>query len=207
MTPPKGYTYHTHLFEDLAEINWRLWLRANLVALVPMGAASLLIWLPYEFYIVQGTPLAVLPNETWPPILSLVATVAMVYLSIVLHELLHGLALKAMGFEPRFLFEGGYPAASIAPGSFIGRGHYLFMSLLPLVAMTAGGWFVLPFLPGVLGRPLVWALLLNAAASIGDLMVAQRVRRWPPEALFGEQQGIRVFLPLAPSRIDHESRI
>jgi hypothetical protein len=198
LTPPAGYTYHTRLFADLTAPTWRLWLWANLVALLPLSVAVLLHWLPYQFYLAAGTPLALFPNPAWSSTQTLLLTLLAILTSILLHELLHGLALILLGYRPRFLIESGFPAAGITPGRFITRRHYLFMALLPLVAISSAGGLLLPFLPAALGRPLVYALLLNAAASIGDLLVAQRVRRWPAEALFAEQGGIRVFLPHSP---------
>jgi hypothetical protein len=195
LTPPAGYVYHTRLFADLTAPTWRLWLWANLIALIPLSAAVLLLWLPYQFYLAAGTPLALFPNPAWSATRSLLITIGAMIASIPIHESLHGLALLFLGYRPRFLIESGFPVAGIAPGRFITRRHYLFMSLLPLTIMSLVGAILLPFLPAALGRPLIYVLLLNAAASIGDLLVAQRVRRWPAEALFNAEEGIRVFLP------------
>jgi hypothetical protein len=46
---------------------------------------------------------------------------------------------------------------------------------------------------------LVLTLLLNTAASIGDLAVADRVRRYPARTLFtAEQTGIKVYILAVP---------
>ncbi|MFN8376642.1 MAG: hypothetical protein U0694_27695 [Anaerolineae bacterium] len=56
---PAGYVRHGDLFHDLKDTPgwyWIVW--GNLLALLPLGAAVLLLWLPYQFYVALGTPLA-----------------------------------------------------------------------------------------------------------------------------------------------------
>jgi hypothetical protein len=70
------------------------------------------------------------------------------------------------------------------------------MALTPLTVMTICGSILLVLLPTNPGQIVLIVLLLNAAASLGDLAVADRVRRWPADALFAaDDQGIKVFTP------------
>ena len=69
------------------------------------------------------------------------------------------------------------------------------MTLTPLIVMTLTGSLLLPFLPPVLGQIVLIAMLLNMAASLGDLMVALRVYKTPREAKFADDRGIQVYLP------------
>jgi hypothetical protein len=57
-------------------------------------------------------------------------------------------------------------------------------------------------LPPALGQLLLIALLLNTAASTGDFMVAWRVYKAPPDALFSDDQGIQLFVPASQSHAD-----
>jgi hypothetical protein len=62
--------------------------------------------------------------------------------------------------------------------------------------MSLGGAILLLLLPVAIGQVVLIALLLNAAASIGDLAVAQRALRQPNSALFADRDGgIKIFLP------------
>lgn len=197
LSPPPGYTCRGDLFADLSETyhsELHLIFAANLLALVPLGVAVILLWLPYQFYAALGTPLALFGDPIWPQwgfwILGLVVIVG----SLLLHEGLHGAALLLQGHRPRFGYESGYPYAAIQPGEFLTRREYLAMALTPLTTMTLIGGLALLLLPASVGQIVLIALLLNAAASIGDLAVADRARRWPPSALFtADNEGIKVF--------------
>jgi hypothetical protein len=189
---PPGYVSSGDLFGDFEAMPaWRWLLFANLLALLPLGAAALLLWLPYQFYAGLGAPLA-LPEPTWPSWAAVLVGALIIVGSVFLHEELHGLALRLLGYRPRLLYARGYLLASV-PG-FITRRDYLIMILTPITVMSLGGALLLLWLPVALGQWLLAALLLNAAASVGDLTVASRVRRFPPSALFADRGGIHVFL-------------
>ena len=199
ITPPPGYTCQGDLFADLAETyrsHLHLIVAANLLALVPLGVAALLLWLPYQFYAALGTPLALFGDPAWPQWGFWLVGLAVIGASLLLHEGLHGAALLLQGHRPRFGYESGYPYAAIQPGAFLTRRQYLLMALAPLTLMTLMGGLLLLFLPVSIGQIVLIALLLNAAASIGDLAVADRARRWPANALFAaDHEGIKVFTP------------
>ena len=189
---PCGYVNCGELFEDLEHLSgWRWLLFANLLALIPLGAAILLLWLPYQFYAAAGAPFA-LSEPSWQPWVTGLIGILIIVGSVLLHEVLHGLALRLLGYHPRLLYSRGFLLASV-PG-FITRRDYLIMILTPVTIMSLGGALFLLWLPLSLGQWWIAALLLNAAASIGDLAVASRVFRFPPSALFADRDGIRVFL-------------
>jgi hypothetical protein len=195
---PLGYVRHGDLFGDFDGIpEWRWLLYANLLALVPLAGAVLLLWLPYQFYITLGAPLA-LPEPDWSSVLTVVVGIAIIIASAILHEGLHGLALRLMGYRPRLLYSRGFLLASVS--GFITRRDYLIMVVTPITTMSVAGALLLLWLPVSLGQWLLVALLLNAAASIGDLAVASRVRRFSAATLFADMDGIKVFVPA----IDHE---
>jgi hypothetical protein len=57
-------------------------------------------------------------------------------------------------------------------------------------------------LPPALSQLLLIALLLNTAASIGDFMVAWRVYKTSPDALFSDDHGIQLFVPANQSQFN-----
>ncbi|NDJ60558.1 MAG: DUF3267 domain-containing protein [Chloroflexi bacterium] len=200
---PPGYVYRARLFEDFGGPEWYWLLVGNLLALIPLAAAVLLLWLPYQLYAALGAPLALFAAPAWPPPIFWLVGAGIIVGSMLLHEALHGLALIRLGYHPRLKWASGYFYATIQPGEYLTRRHYLIMVLTPIVSMTLGGTILLLLLPVPIGQGLLIALLLNAAASIGDLFVADRVRRWPAATLFGDVRGIKVFVPgSAPAQAD-----
>ncbi len=198
--PPLNYAYRGHLFDDIHEKfdekKWRLLLWANLMALVPLATGIIFLWMPYQIYRLFGTPLALFPNPSWSWTVSIVVGTAIILGSMVLHEFLHGLALILTGHKPRFLFRMGVPFTGICQGDYLPRNHFIIVTLTPLVVMTLVGSVGLVLLPPAIGQIVLIALLLNLAASIGDILIARRLLRWPPQALFADDMGIRVFTPL-----------
>jgi len=176
-----------------------LLLGANFVALIPLAGGVLILWLPYQFYRMVGTPYALLPELQLPLPLLIGLGILVIGGSMLLHEWLHGIALTFLGYTPRYAFNKYYLLATVADGTFLTRSHYLQMTLTPITLMTIIGATLLPFLPPIVGQILLIALLLNLAASLGDIMVAIRVYKTPKEALFADNKGIHVFLPLPHS--------
>lgn len=200
LVPPSGYTCQGDLFADLSETygsGLRLIVAANLLALIPLGIAVILLWLPYQFYAALGTPLALVADPPWPQWSFWLLGLLIIGSSLLIHEGLHGAALFLQGHRPKFGYESGYPYAAIQPGEFLTRRQYLAMALTPLTVMTLAGIALLLLLPASLGQIILITLLLNTAACIGDLAVTARARRWPPDALFAtDDTGIKVFTPV-----------
>ena len=198
-TPPTGYTYRGDLFEDIRQrferARWRLLLRAKFLALVPLGSWVVLLWIPYQFYLLLRTPLALFPDQPWPS--GILITVGLIGIigSVALHELLHAGVLKLTGHKPCIIIRSGVPQTGLEQGDYLPRNHFLLTALTPMVVMTLGGGIGLFFLPPALGEVAMIVLLLNCAASVADLMVVSRVRRWPAETLFSDELGIRVYTP------------
>lgn len=205
-TSPPGYIYQQALFADWRTLDrfpqWLLLIWANLIALLPLGGGVLLLWLPYQVYSYNGTPFALWPDWTLPLGWKIFWGLLIFIGSMLLHEWLHGLALKLFGHKPSYAFHKFYLVATIQKGSYLTRQHYLFMTLTPIVAMTIGGGSLLLLLPPAIAQLFLIALLLNTAASIGDFMVAWRVYKAPADALFCDDQGIQVFIPASQSQPD-----
>ena len=109
----------------------------------------------------------------------LLVTVGMV----ILHEGLHGLVFwLTTGEAPKFAFKWYYASAS--PGEWhLPRRQFMLATLLPLVAISAVGLALLPFIGGMARFLLVLLLLFNASGAAGDLVVALRLALLPPETL------------------------
>lgn len=197
--PPPGYVYQRPLFADLSKQRrypeWLLLIWANLMALLPLSGGVLLLWLPYQLYSYHGSRFAILPTWTLTTSWKIAVGGLIILGSMLLHEWLHGLTLRLCGHRPRYTFTKLFLFASIQEGSYLNRRHYLFMTLTPVVIMTVVGGAVLFVLPPAISQLLLIALLLNTAASIGDFMVAWRVFKAPPDALFSDDHGIQLFVP------------
>jgi hypothetical protein len=192
---PPNYARHHDLFGDWEMPAWRLLVYANLLALIPLAIAALCLWLPYQGYVAFGAPYA-LPNPDLPAFVIALMGIAIIALSVILHELLHGVALRLMGFRPRLSFASGYLYATMSDGQYLTRRQYVMMALTPLVVITGIGAGLLVIVPVALGQWLMIALLLNAAASIGDLVVTRRALAEPSYAYFAaDEEGIQVYLP------------
>ncbi len=201
--PPPGYVHARPLFADWGALErypeWVLLIWANFVALLPLGGGLLLLWLPYQLYSYSGSRFAFFPAWSLPLGWQLVLGALIFFGSMLLHEWLHGVALRLCGHQPRYAFLKLFLVASIQKGSYLKREHYLFMTLTPVVVMTLFGGAALFVLPPVISQLLLIALLLNTAASIGDFMVAWRVYKAPADALFSDENGIQLFVPASQS--------
>lgn len=173
------------LFGDIDTSNYvGLLIRLNFIALLPLFVGILLLWLPYQLYKVMGMS-AVLFTLPKPPIgISALLYLAIVILSMAIHELIHALVIKLAGFHPIVAIQSGFLVAGITEGEYLPRKTYLAVTLAPLVIMTILGGCLLPLLPKPLAEPLLVALLLNFPASIGDLYVARRVYNYPSTTTF-----------------------
>lgn len=102
---------------------------------------------------------------------------------LILHEGLHGLVFWLTTREtPKFAFKWYYASAS--PGEWlVPRRPFLIATLLPLVAITLVGLALLPFTGSSLRYLLILLIIFNASGAAGDLLVALRLAKLPPETL------------------------
>lgn len=119
-------------------------------------------------------------------------------LTLVLHELVHGLAAIAFGSRVQF---GALLTQLMfyctAPGHVFERSAFLVVALAPLVGLS-----LLALLGMILltGTPWVGLLAIcaagNAAMAGGDLWITSVVLRYPSSArLIDERDGVRILLP------------
>src|SRR5262249_2011117 len=109
-------------------------------------------------------------------------------ISIPLHEVLHGLAIRHAGHKPRYgmmLSKGAFYAT--ADDALFWRDDFIFIALAPLVGITLLGLVLVYLLPDTFGYYISLGIIFNAANSIGDLWMTVVVRRYPPTTLVRDQ--------------------
>jgi hypothetical protein len=128
-----------------------------------------------------------------------------IVLTLVVHELMHGLAMRLVGATPRYgILWKGLMLYATSPGYAYQRTTYVGILLAPFVLISAlavlGIWLV----PG---SP--WTALfiicgaLNASGASGDLWMTRIVLRYPSTArMMDERDGMRVFVPNGPPSED-----
>jgi hypothetical protein len=109
---------------------------------------------------------------------------------LVLHELVHGLAMLRMGAAPSFgadiLLKMAPVLYTTAPGHRFSRREYLVVALAPMVVISGLGaaWVAI----GPFGKELVSALALHLTGCIGDLWIAGLILRQPSETTFEDRR-------------------
>ena len=136
---------------------------------------------------------------TFPIFLGIIASTA------ILHEAVHGLGYLVFGGKPRFgvkLIGKFFPVVyASATGPLIPRNHYLLVGLAPFLVLTP-----LVLLMGILARNdgiaimALMAMAMNVGGSIGDFMVARKVRQLGSGTLFEDTaDGFNWYRPSRPN--------
>ena len=121
-------------------------------------------------------------------------------LTLVLHELVHGLAMKIYGAKPKYgVIWKGLMFYATSPEYAYQRNKYIVIALAPLVLISSlvilGMWIFNGtfwiFLLGICGT-------LNASGAVGDIWITMIVLRYANTAyVIDDRDGIRVFLPMS----------
>jgi len=124
-----------------------------------------------------------------------------IVLTLVVHELTHGLVMRLAGATPRYgIVWKGLMLYATSPGYAYQRNTYVGILLAPFVLISAlavlGIWLV----PGSPWTALfIMCGALNASGASGDLWMTQIVLRYPRTArMLDERDGLRVFVPNGP---------
>lgn len=121
-------------------------------------------------------------------------------LTVVLHEMFHGIVFRAFGARPRFGFKlwtrFGPVFYTAAPGSYLRRAEFLAVGLAPLTLLTLVLVAVLLILPS--NNTLYFAVWLatglNVGGSVGDLYFVRKILSFPRECFFEDREdGFTVF--------------
>jgi hypothetical protein len=109
---------------------------------------------------------------------------------MVLHELVHGLAMWRMGAAPSFgadiLLKMAPVLYTTAPGHLFSRREYLVVALAPMVVVSSLGaaWVAM----GPFGKELVPALAVHLGGCIGDLWMVGVILKEPAETTFEDRR-------------------
>jgi hypothetical protein len=159
---------------------------------LPLFAAACLLFFGLAFLL--GSNQAIFRVNGWVALVTLAGSI----LILAIHELVHGVTMRAFGARPRYgiLWKEAMLYAT-TPGFAFRRDQYLSVALAPLVSLnllSALGLLLLAGTAWVL--PLVVCAAINAGGAIGDLWITRVVLRYPPGAyIMDEIDGVRIFLP------------
>lgn len=121
---------------------------------------------------------------------------------LVLHELVHALAMRRMGAAPSFgadiLLKIAPVLYTTAPGHQFSRREYLVVALAPMVVVSGLGavWVAM----GPFGKELVQPLALHLGGCIGDVWVAGLILREPADTTFEDRPDGVTFRRRSPMR-------
>jgi hypothetical protein len=114
--------------------------------------------------------------------------------TIVVHELLHGVAMKYYGGEPRYgagVTHFVLPYAYATTDTEFTRNQFIVTALTPLVVITAVG---VPLMLLLELPVLVVPLALNVGGAVGDLWMVRLLLRYPADVdVVDDVTGLRVF--------------
>jgi hypothetical protein len=188
---------------DLTRVRELFWL--NFFSLVLLFAA--MIAFGFFIYLHRSADIS-LPTHYRPPtviealtfLAQLFGTVAIM---ILLHEGLHGLFFWIFtGSRPKFAFKLYYAYAS-APGWFIPRWQYFFISLAPLVGITFFAVLGILYLPVLFLLPLYLLVIFNTSGAVGDLWVTGKLISAPPDTMIRDFGDAIEFYRAAPEVSDN----
>jgi len=121
-----------------------------------------------------------------------------ILLTLVLHELTHGLVMQMFGAKPKYgIIWKGMMFYATSPGYAYHRNNYVVIALAPFVFISIlivlGMWL----LQGTLWVALLGICgIINASGAMGDMWMTMIVLRYATTAyVMDERDGIRVFLP------------
>lgn len=134
----------------------------------------------------------------WSIWVSLPATLGMVGIYLVIHELIHGTAAYLIsGVKPTYgvklpYFCTGCPA-------YFNKASFIVVALAPVVIWTIFLVAMLLVLPPDFFKSIYIVLAVNLAGSSGDIFLAFVVSKQPSSALFQDKSGTepKIFLPSA----------
>ncbi len=160
---------------------------------IRLQGAALLLIIPfaYLFYLPASerfsSPWAIYAQPIGLPyrFLDIILLLSMVFLTLLLHELVHAAFFKLLGpkhIRVIFGFSHGFAFAG-APNAWLPRGRYLVVGMGPALVISAAcllGMYLLP----AQAAPLVYTTaLINASGSVGDYYISYRILRSPPGTL------------------------
>ncbi len=165
----------------------------NVLSLIPLVIALMVVGLWGVFVRRLRGPI---PSVFWENVPWILAVVVVIALMIGLHEWIHGLAIRWVGYKPRYginLAKGVFFATT--DNGLFWRDQFLIVALAPLVIISVVGMILMIFTPDSLAYYIGLIVVMNAAGAIGDLWMAAVVWRYPPNTLVrDEADSIRIYI-------------
>ena len=114
--------------------------------------------------------------------IKLAAMIGLMLLYLVLHELVHGIAMRICGTKKiRYGFKGAYAFA--ASDDYYRKKPYIFIALAPVVLWGIVLAIVTPFVPTSWFWVVYFVQLMNLSGAAGDLYVTVKFSRMPRDIL------------------------
>jgi hypothetical protein len=114
----------------------------------------------------------------------------------ILHEAIHGIVALTVGAKPFYGVGAGYAYTSFREP--ISPRQYIVISIAPLLTLSIASIAAFALIPGWFLYILVLATG-NAAGSLGDLWILNRVRTLPTDAIIYDlADGYAAFVPIDP---------
>lgn len=127
-----------------------------------------------------------------------VVVIAVTFVLMVVHELVHGLALLTLGHRPTFglarVDRVVVGLTTTAPGVWMSRRAFDYVALAPLVLLTSAtlSWAAY----GPMGGAAVVPGAIHLGGCVGDLALVARASRTPQGSLIEDRQtGLRIHPP------------
>ena len=126
-------------------------------------------------------------------LIKLLAIFILLVVYIVLHELVHGIAMKICGAKKvKYGFTGLYAFAG--SDDYYGKGSYIFIALSPVVLWGAVLAVVSLFVPLSWFWVVHFVQVVNLSGAAGDLFVTVKFSRFPKDILVRDHGvGMRVY--------------
>jgi|SRR5579859_4771224 len=118
--------------------------------------------------------------------------------TIVIHELLHALVYRCLGYRVSFGVSAALMAAYAAAfGQWQRRDHNILVALAPVLILTPLAIVCMALPQPALQRLGFWVALFNTAGSVGDFYLAWRLLRLPHGSLLydADPQHMYIVMP------------
>ncbi|MBC1239765.1 DUF3267 domain-containing protein [Nostoc sp. 2RC] len=136
-------------------------------------------------------------SGAWRGILAFVILLVITFVTIIVHELVHGIAFAAFGGSPRYGFKFKYflPLAyATSPGNLFRRNAFIFIALAPLIVLDIACLLLLAIFPQA--SWLIWVIAFNTSGAIGDIWIAVQLLRCPQSIRVEDrEEGIAIYAP------------
>ncbi|MBD2458386.1 DUF3267 domain-containing protein [Nostoc sp. FACHB-87] len=135
-------------------------------------------------------------------ILAFVILLAITFITIIVHELVHGIAFAAFGGSPRYGFKFKYflPLAyATSPGDLFRRNAFIFIGLAPLIVLDVACLLLLAIFPQA--SWLIWVIAFNTGGAVGDIWIAVQLLRCPALIQVEDrEEGVAIYAPPSVTR-------